>query len=258
METQQYLATFCKPCPTKDMMEEWMSHHPTFKLPNSGENTKPHGCGRMIYKDKGCNHMWSCPCGFHWCWHCAGPYHGSEEVTQNGKTTRMEYHNDYFTCKNVDQKAAEKAVGDEAKKLHRWKQISDSYATALQAEKTDDKMRERVEAICEEMRATPDFNDPASSKAFSEGDCEELKKAAEALFESRRVVKFTYVREFLLETKIHKAESAREAEARASPSPSLGRPPPPRPPPPPRRGRGKTEGPSAPAPSRPLARACPR
>ena len=21
---------------------------------------KRHGCGRMIYKDKGCNHMWAC------------------------------------------------------------------------------------------------------------------------------------------------------------------------------------------------------
>ena len=26
----------------------------------------------MIYKDGGCNHIWSCPCDFHWCWQVSG------------------------------------------------------------------------------------------------------------------------------------------------------------------------------------------
>ena len=79
--TQQYLSTFCKPCPTKDMVEEWKDK--LFK--NTGlkfeftdaSHPKSHGCGKMIYKDGGCNHIWSCPCDFHWCWQvrarvCAG------------------------------------------------------------------------------------------------------------------------------------------------------------------------------------------
>jgi|EP01046_Picozoa_sp_COSAG06_P015178 hypothetical protein len=66
VETQQYLNTFCKPCPTQPMVDEFRKQHPTFKFHTTGEYTKTHGCGRMIYKDKGCNHMWACPCGFHW------------------------------------------------------------------------------------------------------------------------------------------------------------------------------------------------
>ena len=54
----------------------------------------------MIYKDKGCNHMWSCPCNFHWCWQCGGPYYGSEEVTHDGKvrprpTLHIKHNNKY-------------------------------------------------------------------------------------------------------------------------------------------------------------------
>eukprot|EP01043_Picozoa_sp_COSAG02_P015042 COSAG02_NODE_632_length_19286_cov_1518.762235_3_plen_873_part_00 len=67
VETQQYLNTFCKPCPTQQMVDDFRKQHPTFKFHTTGEYTKTHGCGRMIYKDKGCNHMWACPCGFHWC-----------------------------------------------------------------------------------------------------------------------------------------------------------------------------------------------
>ena len=37
----------------------------------------------------------------------------------------MEYHNDFFNCKNCDQKKMEAEVGEEARKLDRWKQISD-------------------------------------------------------------------------------------------------------------------------------------
>lgn len=74
VETQQYLNTFCKPCPTKDMIADFLKAHPKFRFHTTGEYTKQHGCGRMIYKDKGCNHMWACPCGFHWCWQCGGPY----------------------------------------------------------------------------------------------------------------------------------------------------------------------------------------
>ena len=50
---------------------------------------------------------------------------GTEEVTVNGSTSRMEYHNDFFNCKNCDQKKMEAEVGEEARKLDRWKQISD-------------------------------------------------------------------------------------------------------------------------------------
>ena len=46
----------------------------------------------------------------------------------NGSTSRMEYHNDFFNCKNVDQKKIEAGVDEEAKKLNRWKQISDLCA----------------------------------------------------------------------------------------------------------------------------------
>ena len=74
VETQQYLNTFCKPCPTKEMVAEFCKAHPKFRFHTTGEHTRQHGCGRMIYKDKGCNHMWACPCGFHWCWQCGGPY----------------------------------------------------------------------------------------------------------------------------------------------------------------------------------------
>jgi hypothetical protein len=52
----------------------------------------------MIYKDKGCNHMWACPCGFHWCWQCGGPYHGTSEQTVDGKRVRMDSHHDSFNC----------------------------------------------------------------------------------------------------------------------------------------------------------------
>jgi hypothetical protein len=53
---------------------------------------------------------------------------GTEEVTVNGNTSRMEYHNDFFNCKNVDQKKIEAEVGEEARKLDRWKHISDLCA----------------------------------------------------------------------------------------------------------------------------------
>jgi hypothetical protein len=54
------------------MVEEWKDK--LFK--NTGlkfeftdaSHPKSHGCGKMIYKDGGCNHIWSCPCDFHWCW----------------------------------------------------------------------------------------------------------------------------------------------------------------------------------------------
>ena len=196
VETQQYLNTFCKPCPTQPMIDEFRKAHPTFKFHTTGEYTKTHGCGRMIYKDKGCNHMWACPCGFHWCWQCGGPYYGTEEQCHDGKTSRMEYHNDFFNCKNVNQKEIEAGVNEEAKKLDRWKEISDSFATQINAEKLKTKQWQDVLAMCEEMRKYDGFGD-GNSKHFSEGDCEELKDAAQSMFESRRVVKFTYVRPLL-------------------------------------------------------------
>ena len=45
-ESQKYLKLHVKQCPTDK------------------------GCGRMIKKEGGCNHIWNCPCGFHWCWVC--------------------------------------------------------------------------------------------------------------------------------------------------------------------------------------------
>ena len=140
-------------------------------------------------------------------------------------------------------------MGVQAKKLDRWKQISDAYATQLNAEKNHTKVRQTVQEMCEEMRLSEGFGN-GSSKSFCEGDCEELQvrmaaplpssaswdgrlpssarglvlcrerlpkparadsghsfyllwqHAAESLFDSRRVVKFTYVREFLLEKQV--------------------------------------------------------
>ena len=42
----------------------------------------------------------------------------------------------------MDQKRLERDTADEAKKLDRWKQISDAYATQLNAEKNQDKVRD--------------------------------------------------------------------------------------------------------------------
>merc|ERR1711988_412155 len=67
-------------------------------------------------------------------------------------------------------------------------------------------------ARCDQMRKYDGFND-GHSKHFSEGDCEELKDAAKSMFESRRVVKFTYVREFLLEKAIFQLEDKHGPEA---------------------------------------------
>ena len=76
------------------------------------------------------------------------------------------------------------------------KEISDSFATQINAEKLKTKQWQDVLAMCEEMRKYDGFGD-GNSKHFSEGDCEELKDAAQSMFESRRVVKFTYVRSLL-------------------------------------------------------------
>ena len=51
-------------------------------------------------------------CSTHWCWQCGGPYYGTEEQCHDGKTSRMEYHNDFFNCKNVNQKEIE--AGDDS------------------------------------------------------------------------------------------------------------------------------------------------
>ena len=59
--------------------------------------------------------------------------------------------------------------------------------------------------MCEEMRRTDGFGD-GHSKHFSEGDCAELLDATHSMFEGRRVVKFTFVREFLLEKRMFRLE----------------------------------------------------
>ena len=68
----RYLAAFCKPCPTKEAVEAWKDNlwktqGLKFEFTDT-QHPKTHGCGKMIYKDGGCNHIWSCPCDFHWCW----------------------------------------------------------------------------------------------------------------------------------------------------------------------------------------------
>ena len=56
-----------------------------------------------------------------------------------------------------------------------------------------------IHGRCDNMRQYEGFGD-GNSKHFSEGDCEELKDAAKSMFESRRVVKFTYV--FVMPTRL--------------------------------------------------------
>lgn len=60
-ETQQYMKLYVKQCPN---------------------------CGRMVKKEGGCNHIWNCPCKFHWCWVCQKPWEG---------------HGDYYNCTQVRQ-----------------------------------------------------------------------------------------------------------------------------------------------------------
>jgi|EP01049_Picozoa_sp_SAG25_P000907 hypothetical protein len=90
-----------------------------------------------------------------------------------------------------------------------------SYATQLNAEKGKQKVIAEVHKMCDEMRRTEGFGD-ANSRHFSEGDCAELLAATNSMFESRRVVKFTYVREFLLEKKIFRLEEQFDAEMAAA------------------------------------------
>ena len=89
----------------------------------------------------------------------------------------IRYHNDFFNCKNVDQKEIEAGVNEEAKKLDRyasrfdraivlqkkqhrtndqhlnaraflrWKDISDKFATQINAEKLKDKQWEDVQRM---------------------------------------------------------------------------------------------------------------
>jgi len=195
--TQQYLTAFCKPCPTKEMVDKWADNlYKTQGLKFEFTDTshpKKHGCGKMIYKDGGCNHIWSCPCDFHWCWQCNGPYFGT--VTDK-KGKKSQYHTSgWFNCNNVDQSALEAKVSNEAKKLERWQRISDKYATAVNAEKeeTASKINEKVEKMSREMRTDKKFND---------GNIRELEDAKAALFECRRTVKFFYVKEYTLEMAI--------------------------------------------------------
>ena len=150
----RYLATFCKPCPTKEAVDEWkdkllQTQGLRFEFTDRS-HPKTHGCGKMIFKDGGCNHIWSCPCDFHWCWQvhriaepsycslhttlrlvedvlslkfccllacaqCGGPYFGTV-TDKNGKTN--DYHTSgWFNCNNVDQGQLERARNDEAAKL---------------------------------------------------------------------------------------------------------------------------------------------
>ena len=81
-----------------------------------------------------------------------------------------------------------------------------SYATQLNAEKNKDRVLADVHQMCEAMRRTEGFGDGRSTKHFSEGDCAELVEATHSVFEGRRVVKFTFVREFLLEKGIYQLE----------------------------------------------------
>ena len=89
------------------------------------------------------------------------------------------------------------------------------YATQWNAEKTKDKVISMVHGLCDKMRATEGFGD-GQSKHFSEGDCAELLDATHSMFESRRVNKFTYVREFLLEKKVFRLEEQLADEIKKS------------------------------------------
>jgi ariadne-1 len=203
-ETQHYLKSFCKPCPDKKAVQVWVEKLSSQGIKvtkiTSSSYPKTEGCGSMIYKDGGCNHMYLCPCKFHWCWQCGGPYFATVK-DKNGK--EHEYHTaGWFNCNNVDQAALEASREGESQKAQRWQRISDLYSTALNAERPETKAKicAKVDAIIVGMKDGP------QAKKFTAGNQDEVTRAMESLFECRRTVKFFYVRQYSLEMLIETGE----------------------------------------------------
>ena len=118
-ETQLYLDTFCKMCPTKAMVDDWEERLTAqgIQVITRGDDrhSQPFGCGRYIYRDGGSNHMWNCSCDFHWCWECQGPYFA--QVRDATGRVGMYHSAGWFNCNNCDQAANRRKIEAGALKL---------------------------------------------------------------------------------------------------------------------------------------------
>ena len=155
------------------------------KFQNDGESQKymklyvkqcPN-CGRMIKKEGGCNHIWNCPCKFHWCWVCQKAWEG---------------HTDYYSCNllNKEEKETWQNQADEAKlHLEKWQYYSEKYANNVMSQKLEGKIGLKVESMGEEL---------SKLEGCTPMDAEVLRTASVQLAECRRVLKYTYMHAYFM------------------------------------------------------------
>lgn len=151
-------------------------------------NTKPcpgKGCGKLIEKNGGCNHMTCASCRYDFCWVCEGPWsaHGSN----------------YYNCnqfKEGDQKDRNKNRDEARTELERYMHYYTRYRNHALSKKLDNEVLKRTRArIAEELKTT----------AQTLIDLDYLETTAQVLIHCRHALMYTYVYAFYLTDEREKA-----------------------------------------------------
>jgi ariadne-1 len=142
-------------------------------------------CSSRIEKNQGCNHMSCQQCRFEFCWICMGDWHDHGANT-GGYYKCNRYDNN--TDNTSDQSDAARAKRDLDRYLHYYKRFHAHQEAQKFAKKQLKDTEERMEL----------FQQANSASRWT--DVEFLKAATDQLIECRRVLKYTYVFAYYLDS----------------------------------------------------------
>ncbi len=163
-----------------DMLRRWLkkeqdeSETANWLVVNTKTCPNPR-CGKVIFKDGGCNQVTCLQCKFQWCWVCDGDW---------------ATHSDHFRCNNYKpNKEAEDKRNTAREELRKYIHYYTRYRNHDQSKKLDEgvlaKTRKR---IAQEVQATHGFL----------GELDYLEDTARTLISCRFMLKYSYVYAYFL------------------------------------------------------------